>query len=436
VIGVVDHSTGTRDADVLGRLAGPMPVTAAAAALAALSMAGIIPFLGFIAKEVAYAGAIGSPLWPLVTIFALAANALMVAVAAIVAWRPFFGPQGTLPRTPHEGPWAMLLGPVTLAVLGLVLGLSPGLVAHALIEPAANAVLGYADTGGRMKLWAGFNLPLLLSVVTFLLGILLYLGHQRLRARIAAIEARGPDFDAGWDRLLEVFMALAKGQTRLIQTGVLRHYLFATFTVLVAAVAVSMLTRGAAAPGLALGGLSVREWGLAALILVGTAGVLVTSSLMTAIISLGVVGIGVALVFIIYSAPDVAITQLLVELLVVVLFAVAALKMPELDPDGRNRLRRADAVLAIAAGTVTTLVLLMVTAQPFDRRLTTFFEGASYSEAYGRNIVNVILVDFRALDTFGEIAVVVTAALGAFALLKTVSKARARGEAEPGETRE
>ncbi|MEO0692324.1 MAG: hydrogen gas-evolving membrane-bound hydrogenase subunit E, partial [Pseudomonadota bacterium] len=132
----------------------------------------------------------------------------------------------------------------------------------------------------------------------------------------------------------------------------------------------------------------------------------------------GGVGIGVALIFIIFGAPDVAITQLLVETLVVVLFGVAALKLPRLDPSGRKTHRPLDAMLAIGVGVVITAVMLMVTAGPIDRRLTDYFEATSWPEAFGRNIVNVILVDFRALDTFGEIAVVVIAALGAYALLK------------------
>ena len=432
VIGVVDHATGTRDADVLGGLASAMPITAAAAGLAALSMAGIPPFLGFIAKEVAYAGAVGASVWPLLLLFGLTANALMVAVAAVVAYRPFFGPQGQLPHAPHEGPWAMLLGPVTLAVLGLVFGLAPG-IAALIVEPAVNAVLGFPDEGGRLKLWAGFNLPLLLSVVTLALGVAIYLRHRDLRERLIRLEARSPDLDAGWDTLLVKFMVAAKWQTRVIQTGVLRHYMFATFAVLVITLAVTMISRGPAAPEVALGGLSVREWGLAALITAGTIAVVLTGSVMTAIIALGVVGIGVALIFIVYSAPDVAITQLLVELLIVVLFAVAALKMPKMDPRGRQTHRPLDAGVAVAAGGLTTLVLMMVTSTPFDRRLSDFFEAASYTEAYGRNIVNVILVDFRTLDTFGEIAVVAVAALGAYALLKTVSKKRAKGETGEGE---
>jgi multicomponent Na+:H+ antiporter subunit A len=348
----------------------------------------------------------------------LAAFALMFAVAAIVAYRPFFGPQGALPRKPHEGPWPMLLGPALLAVLGLVFGLMPGVTAYYLVEPAVAAVMGAPDEGGRLKLWAGFNLPLVLSLATFALGFLLYYVHLDLRARLARIEARGPDLDAGWDRLLERFMDFAKFQTRVIQTGVMRQYLFATFTVLALAILVPLVLRPVGGVTLAFTGLSFLEWGVAFLIAAGTVLVVLTSSRIAALVGLGVVGIGVALIFIMYSAPDVAITQLLVELLVVVLLAVALLKMPHLDPDNRQIHRPFDAALAVVVGGLTTVVLLAVVDLPFDRRLTDFFEGASWTEAFGRNIVNVILVDFRTLDTFGEIAVVIVAALGAYALLK------------------
>ncbi len=431
VIGIVDHETGTRDANVLGGLARAMPITAAAAALSGLAMAGIPPFLGFIAKEVAYAGALEMALTVFVVVMAFAAFALMFAVALIVAWKPFFGPQGDLPRTPHEGPWAMVLGPATLAVLGLLFGLMPGVAAYYLIEPAVAAVMGAPDTGGRLKLWAGFNLPLLLSLLTFAAGYLLYRFHLDLRERLARIEARAPDLDAGWDRLLDAFVAFAKGQTRVIQTGVLRHYMFATFAVLAVAMLATMLLRPVGGVSLAFDGIGFMEWGIAALIAAGTVLVILTSSRIAALVGLGVVGIGVALIFIVYSAPDVAITQLLVELLVVVLLAVALLKMPYLDAGNRQTHRPFDAALAVLVGGLTAWVLLRVTDAPFDRRLTDFFEGASWTEAFGRNIVNVILVDFRTLDTFGEIAVVIVAALGAFALLKGGLKRGPEGETAP-----
>ena len=154
------------------------------------------------------------------------------------------------------------------------------------------------------------------------------------------------------------------------------------------------------------------------LVLAGTLLTLVTNSRITAIAGLGVVGIGMAMIFIFYSAPDVAITQLLVETLVVVLFAAAALRLPALSSEPLRK-RPFDALLAAGFGVVTTIILLKVTQGPIDRELTSFFEKASWPEAYGQNIVNVILVDFRALDTFGEIAVVLIAAVGIYALLRT-----------------
>jgi multicomponent Na+:H+ antiporter subunit A len=196
---------------------------------------------------------------------------------------------------------------------------------------------------------------------------------------------------------------------------VLRHYVFVTFLTFVAGVAGTMVARDAFAWSPARGALDLKHYVVVALIVAGCILTLTTASRIAAIAGLGAVGIGVALIFIIYGAPDVAITQLLVETLVVVLFAVAALKLPRLEP---GRFRLPEAALAIATGVTVTAVLLAVTAAPLDRDITTYFETVSWTEAFGRNIVNVILVDFRALDTFGEIAVVAVAALSAFALLK------------------
>jgi multicomponent Na+:H+ antiporter subunit A len=164
--------------------------------------------------------------------------------------------------------------------------------------------------------------------------------------------------------------------------------------------------------------LMVKEWGIALLVLAGTGVVVSTNSRITALAGLGVVGVGVALIFITYGAPDVAITQLLVEVLVVVLVALAILKLPSLEPETGRR-RWFDAALALGIGGAVTVVMLMVLDVPIDRRLSEYFEVTSWPEAFGRNIVNVILVDFRALDTFGEIAVVAVAGIAAFALLKT-----------------
>ncbi len=433
VVGTVDHGTGTRDARILGGLAKAMPVTAIAAALAGLSMAGMPPFVGFIAKEVLYKGAGELPLGTIVTAFALAANALMFAVAGIVALKPFWGkPQGETPVKPHEGPWQMLLGPVILAILGLAFGLLPWIKQTILVSPGVDAVLGRPGEAEELRLWAGVNLALILSMITFGLGFAIYATHARLRATLIRWGDAAPSFDNGWDSFLNGLKAVAAWQTDLLQSGRLVNYMAATFATLFVTLAVTLVMR---APGLGinfdtLGQLMVKEWAIAALVLAGVVVVTVTDSRITAIAGLGVVGSGVALLFITYGAPDVAITQLLVEVLVVVLVALALLKLPHLKPEPEPR-RKIDAVLAVGIGGVVTLITLMVVSTPVDRRLSSWFEVTAWPEAFGRNIVNVILVDFRALDTFGEIAVVAIAALAALSLLKS-QRSSPRKE-EPGQ---
>jgi multicomponent Na+:H+ antiporter subunit A len=341
----------------------------------------------------------------------------MFAAAGIVAWKPFWRPAaGPLPETPHEAPWQMLAGPVLLAAAGVAFGLAPALIAVTLIEPGVAAILGSPEEAKELKLWAGVNLPLLMSIATFALGFALLAWHERLRRTVAGIEARSFSLDRSWDGWIDGLKALARWQTRILQTGVLRHYLYMTFATILVAVAVALILRGGFSEPLAMPVLQVKHWAVVALIVAGAGLTTLTNSRIAAIGGLGAVGIGVALIFIIFGAPDVAITQLLVETLVVVLFAVAALRLPRLPQGGRFRLF--DAIFASAIGVVVTLVMLMDTAGPIDRRITDYFEDASWPEAYGRNIVNVILVDFRALDTFGEIAVVAIAALGAWALLR------------------
>ena len=164
-------------------------------------------------------------------------------------------------------------------------------------------------------------------------------------------------------------------------------------------------------------GLLFKHWSVLLFVTAGSLLTAFTDSRMTAIAALGVVGIGVALLFILFSAPDVAITQLLVETLVVVLVAVAMLKLPLLG-QGERTFRPLHALVSVGMGVMVTMVLISVLQGDLDRTITSYFEIASVPDANGRNIVNVVLVDFRALDTFGEVAVVLVAALAAYALLR------------------
>ncbi len=321
----------------------------------------------------------------------------------------------------------MLIGPLLLAILGTFFGLFPDVLERTLVAPTVASLLGGLEDAKQLKLWAGVNMPLVLSIITVVGGVILYLYHRPLRNMLIRADAATPSFDNGWDRFLAGLKAFAAWQTRIIQSGVLRTYIYVTFLTVLIGMGGTMIARDV---GVATPDLSDASWGNVALVLLLMGGALVaavTSSRIAAMAALGVVGIAVAMIFIVFSAPDVAITQLLVETLVVVLVAVALLRLPTLDAEGRAW-RPKDAVLAAAVGGVITLTLLAVLAAPLDRRLTTYFEITSWPEAFGRNIVNVILVDFRALDTFGEVAVVVIAALSAYALLRTTAPGKGTKE--------
>ncbi|MDO5646627.1 putative monovalent cation/H+ antiporter subunit A [Paracoccus sp. (in: a-proteobacteria)] len=423
MIGIVDHATGTRDARILRGLSNAMPLTAIAAGLAAVSMAGIPPMVGFIGKEFMYKAGIGlggfGALW--VTVMIFAASVMMVAVAGMVAARPFMGDLNhDTPYHAHEGPWPMLAGPMVMGALSLIFGLFPGVLAYYLVGPATHAVYGQV-LPVRLYLWGGFNLALLLSLVTFAAGWLVYRRHDAIRNRFNKMAERNIfNLDAFWDRILDGLKAVAGWQTRILQNGSQQRYMAVMFATFAVAVGVTFVLRGALSSGIHYTdhGIHPIQWTVIALIIMGAFMATMTQSRMTAIASLGVVGIGVALIFIMFSAPDVAITQLLVEVLVVVLVTLVMLRLPHLPWRRAGTFRTGHAIIATGAGAVTTMMLIAMQQAPINRRLTDYFEIASWPEAHGRNIVNVILVDFRALDTFGEITVVAIASIAAYALLR------------------
>jgi multicomponent Na+:H+ antiporter subunit A len=428
VIGAVDHETGTRQLGALGGLARVMPMTAAAAALAAFSMAGFPPFLGFIGKELKYEGALAVASEPaLVAAAAVAANAMMVTVALVIVIRTFFGRRRATPKAPHEAPWAMLVGPMTLAAAGLIFGTAPELVGPSLVQPGAAAIGDFRGDTFYLALWHGINLPLALSILTVTLGLILFWQFRRVTAAVNALCRPLPSGDRLYDRTMDGLVWLAAVQTRVLQGGSMRTYLAICAVTLAAGVGGTLIARGGLAIDPRWPDPVWYMWGVAALIVAATAVAVFTHSRLAAICALGVVGSGVALVFVVYGAPDVAMTQLMVEILVVVIVAIVLLRLPAFHgvahASRAGRVR--DGVVAVACGGVVTALLLAVTAAPLDRRLTDYFEAESVPGGFGRNIVNVILVDFRALDTFGEIAVVAVAGLACFALIRTRRRRRA-----------
>ncbi len=412
--GTVDHETGTRDVRVLSGLGRAMPLTATAAGLAGLSMCGLPPMIGFIGKELLYEAKIQAPqiAWGVVTA-GVAANVLMVAVGLTVAVRPFRGSRGDTPKPPHEGAWTLWVPPLVLALAGLLAGLWPGLVGSGLIAPAVTAVRA-EPTEVKLALWHGINPVLLLSVLTVLAGIVVFLLRHRARSLVEHSRLwRGELGPArGYQFLLEGMVRFSGVLARVVQHGSLRGYV-ATVLVMVSLLTAVQLWRSASPELLPVrpGELGVHEAALLAAIAAGAVFAAATNSRLAAMTGLGLVGYGVALVFGLHGAPDLALTQLLVETLTLVILVLVVFRLPPIRSRSTRRQRRVDAAVAAAAGGMLTLLMLAALAVQTHPPISDYFVQHSL-QAKGRNVVNVILVDFRALDTLGEITVLAAAALG------------------------
>ncbi|WP_337867440.1 putative monovalent cation/H+ antiporter subunit A [Meiothermus sp.] len=406
--GAVDHEAGTRDITQLGGLFRVMPLTGVAVVLAALSLAGLPPVLGFIGKEVLYVAALqAAPAWMVgLAVLGFAVGAMLALLLVV----PFF--RGQPPQEVHEGPPSLWLGPLVLAGLGLLLGLFPGLY-NPLADAVASAVKGQA-VAYHLKLWPGFNLALLLSLLTVLLGVGLYFLYPRLQAWMVTDPVPGPE--NGYNALLRGLMRLAAGVTGLLQSGSLRAYLIWTFAGLVGLVGLALLHSGTLLWPSNASEVNPAQVVLMAMMLLGAIIALGLRSHLGMVVVVGIVGAGVAILFMLQNAPDLSITQFLVETLTAILIALVLLQITTIGqvPAGRPL----DAVVAMGFGGLMTLLMLGMLSQPLELHLSNFFTDKSLPEGFGRNIVNVILVDFRALDTFGEISVVGLAGLGVYALLR------------------
>ena len=419
--GSIDHQTGTRLLDRLGGLWRAMPLTALAVAAASMSMAGFPLFFGFIGKEIMYKGALTETVYPgFATTIALLSNALMTGVAGTILLGVFFGRRPNALAAVREVPWTMRFGPSIMGGLTILFGIFPWWVSANLVQPA---VLAFhpAREEIHLKLFHGFNTPLLLSFITLTLGGLIYLTRHHLRVWVGMLRQRLPvTSQRTYQFGLDLFMRTADSVTRGMQNGSLTAYL--TVIVLCMAVAVGWPWFGSAKPALSVPALDgpIVAVGLVLLILAATVVVLTAKRRLAAICGLGGVGAGVALIFLVFGAPDLALTQLMVETLTVIIVSLVLLRLPSLNREKKKPLplRIMTAGLCAAVGFLVTSMLIGIGQSPLDRSLTAFYESKSYLAAHGRNIVNVILVDFRALDTLGEITVVVLAAWAGIALIR------------------
>lgn len=417
--GIVDHETGTRDITILGGLRKSMPITMAIGAAAAFSLAGFGPILSFIGKELLLESVLHSAQPWLLTPLVVVAGSLFVTIAALVFIKPFLGAEGHPPKHPHDPPISMWLGPAILASLGIIFGFVPFVLDH-FITAVASAVSG-AHESAHLALWHGFNIALGLSVTSVLVGVGLFSAWQKVYT--GSNEAVQELFHYGPSHWYNVFLigtySFARELTRLLQSGYLRVYLQTILMTAVGLVGWTLVSNN----GLAILNSNWRdarfyEVGLAILIMASAFVAVRAEGRLTAITSLSVLGFCVSLFYVIFAAPDLAMTQILVETLTVILFVLVFYHLPRFSRVSSLTTRMRDMAVAGTTGGVITLLVLAVTAAPTDTSVTEFMAANSYVMAHGHNIVNVILVDFRGMDTMGEITVLSVAAIGVYALLK------------------
>jgi multicomponent K+:H+ antiporter subunit A len=425
--GIIAHAAATRDLRRIGGLAAPMPVTAAIMLAAAASMAGLPPLGGFISKELMLAEASTAPLpgpdglvKALVLTGALLSVAYTLRLALHLFMRP--APEAGVLGTAHDPGPGMSAAPAMLAALALLLGLVPGLLAAPLVAAATGAVTGRPAPALDLTLWHGVNPALILSLAALAGGALLARFHAALLQRWE--RARLPDAGA----LFEAGLAFADGWTRkainAVHTPSLQWMLLAGLGVPVALMIEGALTGGGsitgARPGLPAPIPAVIVW---ALLIAATAAVVNESrQRFQVLIYMSVIGLVVSLAFVQFSAPDLALTQIAVEVVTILLLLLALNLLPKTPPPLSRPARRwRDAALAAVGGSaVGGAAWAMLTRDP-GPGIAAYHLANAKPGGGGTNVVNVILVDFRAFDTLGEIIVLGIAGLVIFALLDTAA---------------
>lgn len=402
----------------MGGLRSLMPVTAVIAMVAALSLAGVPPMFGFVGKELMFESVLGAGSFrALLVLFAFIAAFLTIAVAAIIALRPFFGKQHHTPKVPHEAPLSMLIGPGSLAALSLFIGILPALAGGGLLTSAASAVVGEPVTVS-LSLWHGINLPLIMSIISLGLGFMLFKRWDTVRGKLSMLAPAmryGPE--AGYESFMNGIVHVSEWQTRLLQNGYMRNYILVMLVTLIILIGNSILLRHS--PQFAFE-LDVRFHELVVMctMVMGALFATISRSRLGAVVSVGIMGFSIALIFILFSAPDLGITQLLVETLTVILLVLVLFRLPRFSNLSTSLERIRDGTVAATMGILICLLIMTAWSIQQFEPISTYMIENSAPLAHGRNIVNVILVDYRALDTLGEMFVLALAAIGVIAMLK------------------
>ncbi|QTB26200.1 Na+/H+ antiporter subunit A [Lysinibacillus sphaericus] len=435
IAGIIDHETGTRDIRKLGGLMSIMPISFTVAAIGSLSMAGLPPFNGFLSKEMFLTAMLalqkfeffGFDTWGvLFPIVAWVASIFTFIYSFYFVFRTFNGnykPE-QLPHKPHEAPIGMLVSPMLLAGLVVLIFFIPNFIGDTFVKPAVLAIQPFLyevpqDIDIHVSAWHGINPELLMTIGIIIIGVLLFVSLPKWQGMYQRFP-KAFTLNNAYDKIMQGLDVGLNRLSRLYMTGSMRHYLLYMFSGIAIIVIGSLFVKNAfsfsfqeTAP------IRPYEIILVVVLLIGTAITILAKSRLTAIIGLGSVGYTVALFFVIFNAPDLALTQLVIETISVALFLMAFYHLPKLSKrEERMRFQLNRAVVSITIGAMVTLVALSAHSQKLIPSISKYYEETVYSLAGGGNIVNVILVDYRGFDTLFEITVLGIAGMAILAMIK------------------
>lgn len=433
VVGIIDHETGTRDIRRLGGLIHLMPISFTLTVIGGLSMAGLPPFNGFLSKEMFFAavnnaakmdffhmGTIGI----LIPIVAWIASVFTFIYCMILVFKTFRGKYKLdNTRVVHEAPLGMLIPPIILGSLVIIGFFFPNLLAKYLLKPALTSVLPVLSEAEvvdlKIKAWHGFMSPeLWMTIGVVALGSILYF-NLRKWYKIYHTYPQSMTINNLYNLALDKMEQISSSITNFYMTGYIRDYLVYIIGFMILVVGGSIwLFDGVSFDATNDNPATPFEIAIMIVAVVSAVSVLFSKSRITSIVAVGALGFLVAFFFVLFRAPDLALTQLVVETVTTALFLLCFYHLPQLRKEiSRIPFKLTNAIISIGAGAVVTIVALSVNGNRLFDSISSYYEN-SYELAGAKNIVNAILVDFRGIDTMLEILVLSIAGLGVYSLIK------------------
>lgn len=425
VVGIIDHEVHSRDITYLSGLRKVLPIVSIAGILLAISNAGIPLSVGFIGKDLMYESTWNSEIGWISTIgtgLLIFTNILLLYAGFQAGVRPFQGmikPEFEKVHIPSKSLW---LPPLLLGVLSMLFGIFPGIFGEIFVHAADDVIFG-KSINTSLKFWHGLNMIFLFSVSTIVVGILFFFSFKsthKIESRFLLFEIISPKSFV--ERFAEAVRKFAFYYTRLLQNGHLRIYLMVIILFTTILVGSKLLVDVPLAVNTeSLNEFRFYEFAVFIIMVISVFVTIITNSRLTSIAGLSVIGLCICLIFVFYGAPDLAMTQFTIDTLTVVLFMLVMYRLPGyLTVSGKliNAIKIRDAIIATLFGVMISIIALQVLVTPADKKISEFYSKYAYTVGKGKNVVNVILVDFRGFDTMIETIVLSIAAIGVYSMLK------------------